>query len=42
MEKKNVKTERQAASKETPCPKKKGGMKTKSVRYSDGTLVWGN
>ena len=28
--------------KKAPSPKKKGGMKTKSVRYSDGTLVWGS
>jgi hypothetical protein len=42
MEKNNVKIESQATSKETPSPKKKGGMKTKSVRYSDGTLVWGS
>ena len=42
MEKNNEKVKSQAASKETPSPKKKGGMKTKSVRYSDGTLVWGS
>jgi hypothetical protein len=42
MEKSNVKVESQAASNTTPSPKEKGGMKTKSVRYSDGALVWGS
>ena len=46
MEKNDVKVENQRTSTETPTPiqdgmKPKGGMKTKSVRYSGDTIVWG-
>ena len=40
MDTNRVKSQSKAA-KETPSPKKKGGMKTKSVRYADGSIVWG-
>jgi hypothetical protein len=46
MEKNNVRIDDQATSKETPAPmqsgmKTKGGMKTKSVRYSGECIIWG-
>ena len=42
MEKNDVKIENQTTSTETRAPKTKGGMKTKSVRYSGDSVIWGN